>query len=292
MRIALLLLIPLAMAKPYLLTASEGATLERDPAAVVFVVDDSASMSLGGAYDEALKVVEAEVDRLRPWDRTALVFASSWPSGAPIGEDVPLPELVSEHDDLLDVLQARKPSERGTDLSAALKTAADMLAGSELPAKRIVILTDRQKSGFDRAALPVAGVGYTVLVPDLNVDGRVNYAITSAASTREATPDGLTYRFDVTVLASGNVQKHTQEVQLELDGKIVGSSLVSFEKPGQQVATFKHRFDKKGMHRVTLRLPRRRRHGRRQYLSVGRQSCEQDSCALGQWGSAKRGMAG
>ncbi|MCA9563174.1 MAG: BatA domain-containing protein, partial [Myxococcales bacterium] len=180
-RIAILLLIPLAMAQPYLLSQTGATDDERLPAAVVFVVDDTLSMNQEVAgessFDLARSVILERVDTLRQWDAVALVLARS-PATAPV------PELTEDHGELRAWLEeAEAASSRSGSLVEGLRLAAEIHELGQQPVRRTVILTDNT-AGAWRTTESIENLGRglgTVEVIDVMADRpRENVAIVDA----------------------------------------------------------------------------------------------------------------
>ena len=73
LRVLAILLLALALAKPFFLSDAGVAAGERLPTAVVLVVDTSGSMTNAKWWDRARDQVSDELEKLRPWDEVALV---------------------------------------------------------------------------------------------------------------------------------------------------------------------------------------------------------------------------
>lgn len=257
LRIAALLLLPLAMARPYLLSEDGEEASDRLPAGVVFVVDDSASMGYGGGavWSSAVDRVQERLDDLRPWDKAALVWASQWPSGGAPEDDGSVGALTDDLGEVREALAEHKPSPRGTDLVGGMRAAAELLAGVEIPRKRIVLVTDRQKSGADLSALPAGGFGAPVELLDVR-DPRTeaNLAITEASYTQKSTGARPEFEIEATVHNYGERDIKGVEVRLLIQGEMIGAGLVDVAAGREASKTFTHRFEKKGLHRAELRL--------------------------------------
>ncbi|MBH23887.1 MAG: hypothetical protein CMH57_05405 [Myxococcales bacterium] len=259
LRVAALLLIPLAMARPYLISDSGTTEADRMPTAIVFVVDDSASMGYNGraVWDRAVSAVDDIISELRPWDRVALVYASDWPSGAPLGEDTPIPELTDAHNDVSTALSKAIPSERGTDLARALRTGAEILAASDQPRRKLILVSDLQKSGLDPTDLPVDGLGIPVEVVDVrDAPAQANLAIVGANYEQQSAGARPEFSISATVANHSDQDASGVEVHLVIDGEDVASGLVDVPAGKTAAQLFNHTFDRKGLHRAELRLAR------------------------------------
>lgn len=234
-----ILAVPLALSRPYLsLSGGSVSSLPGGlPASVVFVVDDSMSMTWddgdGSLLERALDEVRQAVGELSEEDNAAVILAGMPARGA-------VPELTFDRGVLLSALDGATPSWRSTDLAGALGLAWAMLETSALDSKRVVLLTDAQAAGFDLAKLPwPAGGGPEVVIRDLS-DGEVrpNRAIVAvqAAPAPEAGP--FAWRFEVSVAASGGEAAIETPVSLEVDGRLVAQGFVAPAPGDVQVKTF------------------------------------------------------
>jgi hypothetical protein len=253
LRIAALTLIPLAMARPFLMSDAGTAESERLPEGVVFVLDDSASMGRGNGavWAAAVEKLGDRIDELRPWDKAALVFASR---GA--NDDHAVTLLTDNLAEVRDAVQEHRPSTRSTDLAAGLRKAAEILADADLPRKRIVLVTDRQKSGLDDTALPKGGFRAQVEVLDVRPEGnRPNLSVVGASYAQRS--GGKRPEFTILCDLHNYGEEDVAGVQVELviDGETVGTGLVDLPAGSSANKEFVHRFDgRKGLYRVAVQL--------------------------------------
>lgn len=142
LRVGLMLAIPFALAKPYLedTTRADVADLG-DPGAVVLIIDDSLSMGAiaPGAEETLLDLALAQAnDALGAGgSRTAWAVVAG-------GEPARLltPGLTYDRQTVARALARVQPSHRGGDLAGALREAERVLAGTEEPRRRILVLGD------------------------------------------------------------------------------------------------------------------------------------------------------
>ena len=151
LRVLLIAAIPFALARPYWVPEDALAALDESPMSMVIVLDDSSSMSYGvdgtSLFERARERAAELVQRLGRESSVGVVVAST-PARAI------LPELTFDRDSVLDQLSALAPTERTTDAAGALRLAEAMLASSTLPERRIVVLTDLQRSSWSGLARP------------------------------------------------------------------------------------------------------------------------------------------
>ncbi|MCB9506910.1 MAG: VWA domain-containing protein [Myxococcales bacterium] len=148
LRVAALVLLPLAMAQPKLACGGGVGVADgdaRQPASVVVLLDDSASMSApaggGTLYDRAAARTASIVRETRSWDRVGVITTSEAPHSL-------LAELVEQHDTVLQRLDTTTPGFGPGGWRAALALAAQLHEAAAQPARRTFIVTDLQAAGW------------------------------------------------------------------------------------------------------------------------------------------------
>ena len=234
-----ILAIPMALSRPYL--SLSGATVTAlpggAPSSVVFVVDDSMSMRWddgdGSLLDKAIAEAKSGVADLGEEDNAALVLAGSSARAV-------VPDLTFDRGVVLDALDDIEPGHRSTDLAGALGLAWGLLQTSSLDERRIVLITDAQRAGFDLAKLPwPVGGGPQVVVRNLAAgEVRPNRAVVGVEAEPAPEAGPFAWRFAVSVAASSEVGEAPVAVEtsiaLEVDGRVVTQGFVS-PAPGEVV---------------------------------------------------------
>lgn len=257
MRVMALLLLPLAMARPYFLSDDGETDADRVPTGVVFVVDDSASMGYGDGerWARTQELVEARLDRLRPWDRVGLVFGGAWPGGEPLGESEAILELTDDPGAIGDVLARRAPSQRATDLMSGLRSASEALANADMSQKQIVLVSDLQKKGSELDELPAGGFGAPVSVIDVSQgEAAPNLAIVDAEYEQQTAGSRPEFVISATVQNFGEADVTGVEVRLAIEGQQIAAGLVDVPAGKSATKNFTHTFNTKGLHRAKLSL--------------------------------------
>lgn len=253
MRVGFFILLPLAIAKPYILSDEGISADEKLPSAVVYVLDDSYSMALqdGGAslYSKAQTRLLEHLDELRPWDRTALVFAST-PDAPEIAEFVDDRSLVERR------VQEHTLASTRVDLRRALESARDLIMTSELPVRRVVLFTDRGAGSWPEVLGEniLGGVAHLELL-DLGDSPSTNLALVDAGYGSD--PTGLQDSYELWARVRGFGLEGSTEatVHLEIDGEVVASTVVTVEGEEAKSAVFTHALTgEQAWHRVTMRL--------------------------------------
>lgn len=202
-RVLAILLLALLGATPFI-SCSHVALLRKDGASVamVLVLDDSLSMRAehpdGGTRFERAKSAAIDLlDGAQPGDSFAVVLA---------GSDARVHLAATT-----DVRAARaalhdaRPSDRSTDLTAALSLSKDILRGAPQPDKRVVLLSDLADGTPDGPALEIDGdVALWYPLADLESKPAADCAIVSTAR-RDVT-------VDVSVRCAGAPSGRTLEI--------------------------------------------------------------------------------
>ncbi|MBM4319709.1 MAG: VWA domain-containing protein [Deltaproteobacteria bacterium] len=265
-RTTLIAALVLALARPRWLTDVPSLGGTGLPTASVVVLDDSLSMQLRDEEDgptrfaQARELAEDVFAGMRPQDSGALLLA-----GATVRSAVE--QLVFDRNALLDALARVSCSFRATDLAGAIAQATTMLAGSPLPRKRIIVVSDLQAAGFDagrlpprdpqdetppevlllrvgqRDVLPVNRAVVAVEIAPAPVLGPLAYSITAQVATFDPAP--------AEKASPGSAQE--VQIRLEVDGQLVNAGTVALAG-GQGSKEFLHRFDEPGLHRGSVLL--------------------------------------
>ena len=232
-RILVLTLLVLALAKPFFLSASGLTASERLPTATVFVVDTSLSMQSGNWWQEAQSLANNEMDALRPWDEVALVVAGP--------ETIPqIDRFTTDHGRLRTLIGDLTPGGHRANMREAIQLGADLLAGSQLPNRRIVVITDLAEGGLGTE--PALEMPYPVSF--LNVRSEqdpVSLAVVKATYEQEASQREAVWRIDATIENFSSTDAQDIETELEIDGEVVAASRINVPAHGSTKHTFRHK---------------------------------------------------
>ena len=151
LRILLIAAIPFALAQPY--TVPDDAFSSDTPTSIVFVIDNSLSMSFqhedSTRLDMALDKAEEVLEQLDTESNVGIVIAS-FPALALT------PELIFDRALARKTLQEIRETDQETDMSGALRAAEALLTQSNLAKQQVVILSDLQKSSWTELDEPWA----------------------------------------------------------------------------------------------------------------------------------------
>src|SRR5439155_10057820 len=149
-RLAALLLIVAAFARPFLWRPNAATAIGPGAREVVVLLDQSYSMGYADRWDRAKAAARDAINRLGVSDRGSVVFFSS-------GADIAL-RSTGEKDRLIASMATATPTPAATRFGPALKVAGSILAESPLPRKEAILISDFQRNGWrgeEGARLPV-----------------------------------------------------------------------------------------------------------------------------------------
>ncbi|AWV90923.1 BatA domain-containing protein [Bradymonas sediminis] len=276
LRILIVAALAFALAKPYFLSSKGVTASERLPAAVVVVVDDSASMQYGDWWARAEDAFDEQMGELRPWDEVALIRTSSVGKTGGLG---PIARFSTDHKGVRNAFTNLKPGDISTDLSQAAVAASDLLAASQLPGKYIVLISDFSLGGFPENPRPESRIPYEIRkvsvrknkssAPDnLSVSG-VDYVQehgidrADIKSENGDSPSGAKFargtnadiwKITATVTNHSEKDKTGVEIRLNIDGQDVAGGLVDVEAGKSASYEFRHRFEGEGVKKAYVEL--------------------------------------
>lgn len=249
LRVLVIAALALALAKPYFLS-DEGVTAsERLPTAVVVVVDDSASMQHEGWWENAAERFDEQVGELRPWDEATLITTSD--------VDGPVTRFASDHNEIREAFAELQASDASADLSDAVVAAGDLLSSSQLPSKRIVVISDFARGGFPESPTPEAKIPYEVRQVSVRDDAESipeNLGIVAVDYEQEHGGNGGRWKITATVRNYGPDDQKGVELRLNIDGEDIGGGLVDVPALKTSTHTFRHRFEGAGVRQAYVEL--------------------------------------
>jgi len=156
LRTALIAFLALAVAKPYLTNFGGGTSGKSAPTSNVIILDDSYSMQYAGRNESffatARNAARLIINNLTKDDNAAVILCSDYTKKPTKTDAEPhaLPELDYDKSRLLTLLEQSRPWFVTTDVASAMDAAVEMLiAGGETTLKRIFLLTDLTRNGWD-----------------------------------------------------------------------------------------------------------------------------------------------
>ena len=174
MRCAALLLLALAFARPYF-TGSSPVSASSEHASTVILIDGSYSMRYGDVFTRARASARNTISDAASDEQIAVVlFSKSY--------QVLMP-LKADHAEANSVVSAMQPGLDSTDYLQAIQAADAILKDASRGRHRIVLISDFQDAGWNRAAPPVKlGVDVKLFPVDVSESKVSNVAVTQVTA--------------------------------------------------------------------------------------------------------------
>ncbi len=222
LRCAALLLLVAAFARPFFerraISAAGSGARE-----MVILLDRSWSMGYGDRWTKAQEAARAQVKRLGGNDRATLVLFDVEASAAT--------EPSAAKDRLERAIRDAKVGDLGTRYGPALKLASQILEGSNLPQREVVMISDFQAVGrprLDEVRFPKGTISATV---DVGSTESPDVAVAQVTTDRDRTT--ATDRLTVAArLTNTGKESKTTEATLELGGRLIESKRVTVAASG------------------------------------------------------------
>ena len=247
LRILAIVLLAIAIAKPFVLSDSGVSADDRLPTALVVVLDDSASMHFEGRWERAQSELAAIASSLRPWDEAGLVTTTSSSLS---------PRLSEDHDALDEAAETLEPTPFEGDLRAAVRAAIDLLATSQLPNRRVIVITDASTSALDLSSPLESGVRAEIvprLVTSTDDPPPLNLGITDVRYAQDPSSPG-TWLIDSTIRNFSDSESEPTEIKLDVGATSATASLEPIAAQEEVVHTFRHTESTPGSFAATLSL--------------------------------------
>ena len=146
LRASLLAFLATAIAKPFIKNFVSGAAEKNIPTSNVIIIDDSYSMQYSDRHESfflsAKTAAKKIIDTLTKDDDATVITCSG------IASQV-LPELDYDKKHLLNSIEQSQPGFTTTHIAPALDAAVEILTAAKAPVKRIFLLTDLTRNGWD-----------------------------------------------------------------------------------------------------------------------------------------------
>lgn len=212
LRLLAVALLALAFARP-LVTRAGGTPAGSDTRRreVVLLLDRSASMAAGDRWTRAVDSARAALAGLDDGDRVSLVLFDT--------EPVVAAGPTTDRGLVRAALEAAAPGSRATRYAVALRSAHDLLAGSERRHRTLVVITDFQRAGWRGEVIEPLPAGTLVRLVSVAHDAPANGGLATveiAEAGSETRPAVV-----VAVRATGDTTAGSR-VTLTLDGRATG----------------------------------------------------------------------
>jgi hypothetical protein len=214
LRCLALLLFVAAFARPWFERSKHAGAGSSGAREVVILVDRSYSMGYGDRWTKALDKAREVVRAISASDRATIVFFATEPAAAT--------EPTADRSRLENALKTAKLSSEATRYAPAIKMAGDIVDGSNLPRKDIVLISDFQKAGWAKREELSLPPGVELRTVDVSGPAGGDAAVIGLSTDR--TRDATRERVVVTArLANLGSAPRTVDAVLELGGRAVES---------------------------------------------------------------------
>lgn len=236
LRVLAVAVLAMAIAKPYVLSSQGMTADERLPTAVVLVVENGVAMDYGNWQREARRTAGRRLATFRPWDEVALLTTA---------DEAPLVgRLTSDHGEVRRALDGIERRYSPGDLASALLAADQLLASSQLPNQRIVVIGSNTLSSLPdtrRELNLTSPIEYvSVGVEDQAAE---NLAVTSVTYQQEGSSRENRWRIDAVIENFGDTDATGVRVQLSLDGQALGGTTLEVPARGSASYSFVQRLE-------------------------------------------------
>jgi len=230
-RLAALLLIVGAFARPFLWRPDASAAIGPGAREVVVLLDQSYSMAYGDRWDRAKAAARDAINRLAASDRASVVLFSS-------GADIAL-RSTGEKDRLIASFDSMTPTPAATRFGPALKVAGSILAESPLPRKEAILISDFQRTGWrgeEGSRLP-AGSTLTPVAIGGPVD-KPNATVTTASLARSTFSDQERVTLTASVANRTVAPVTGDSLTLEIGGRAIQTLPLNIPPEGSASVAF------------------------------------------------------
>lgn len=240
-------LLAVAFARPFMDDPELAAAGGGGPTEVVVLLDRSYSMGVGNGWERAVDEARQALGELGPLDRASLVTFSQ-------GAEVAL-RSTADRARLRGALDTAHVGSGVTRFGPALKVAQTILEESELPAGRVVVISDFQRVGWrgdEGVRLPP---GTAVVPVPIQTGATDNVRVADVALLRQADAGRERVTATARLVRTGGDAVREFPVTLELDGQVIQTRTVRLE-PGEATAVVFPPFTLSQPHtRGTVRVP-------------------------------------
>jgi hypothetical protein len=230
MRLAAILLIVLAFARPFFENPIVALANTSGPREVVILLDRSYSMAYGDRWTRAQAAARQAVQGLRPGDRATLILF-----GTSAQLDV---RAAADHARVGAAIDAAKVSAEATRYAPGLKLAQRVLADSTLQNREVVMISDFQRQGWVRdenLRLPEGATFRPVAITDAQT---ANLTVSSVLPQRTIFSGQERVTVTTNIVNRGPSPASNVQVQLELDGRSAETQTVTVQPGAPTSVTF------------------------------------------------------
>ncbi|TXC74677.1 hypothetical protein FRC91_16325 [Bradymonadales bacterium TMQ1] len=234
LRVLAIAALAIALAKPFVLSQSGLTAEERMPTAVAIVVEDGLAMGHGDWMEDATARADTLIEDLRPWDQVALL-RSSGP-----GESE---RLTEDHSEVARQLRDVRASTSPGDLGEAITRASTLLASSQLPNRRLIVVGALTEGSFETAPadLEIAHPLEILSVRENPERPTPNLAITAVSYQQQSSARESAWTITATIANFSDEDVDAVQAQLKVGDSVVGGQRVSVAAGQESNVEFVHR---------------------------------------------------
>ncbi len=230
-RLAALLLIIAAFARPFLWRPDAAITIGPGAREVVVLLDQSYSMAYGDRWDRAKAAARDAINKLGAADKGSVVLFSS-------GADIAL-RSTAERDRLIASFSTVTTSPGATRYGPALKVAGSILAESPLPRREVILISDFQRNGWrgeEGSRLPTGTTVTPVMVG--GPADKPDAAVTSVSLARSTFSDQERMTVTAAVANRTDTPVTADTLSLEIGGRGVQTQPLTIAPNGSASIVF------------------------------------------------------
>ncbi len=231
MRLAAIVLIVLAFARPFFKRSDVALASSLGPREVVVLLDRSYSMGYGDHWERARAEARRVVRSLGRGDHATLVLFGT-------GAELQV-RATAEVGRVLAAIDAARLSAEATRYAPALKLAQRVLIDSRMPTREVVMISDFQRSGWardDSLKLPEGTLFTPISVAEPQP---ANIAVESVLPQRSTFSGQERITVTARVTNRGRAPASNLKVQLELEGRPLEAQTVTIAPDGSASVTFR-----------------------------------------------------
>jgi hypothetical protein len=218
-----------AFARPVFSRATAAAPSLGGGREVVVLLDQSFSMRYGDRWAKALEAARRAVDGLGVSDRATVVLFNDQARAAN--------EASGDHAQLRAAIDSARPTDGSTRYAPALGLARRITAGSRLPRREVVVVSDFQRSGWDLTEESRFPTGVDVTAVDVAGGEVKDRAVRSVELRREASGGAERIAVSVRVANVGPAARGV-EARLDVAGRLVQTARLDLATDAGGLVTF------------------------------------------------------
>jgi hypothetical protein len=219
-----------AFSRPFLKQSVAAAAARSGAREVVVLLDVSASMGYGDHWAHAVDAAHKVVATLGAEDRCTLVLFSRNAE-----ENV---RATSDRGRLDAAIAAAKVGSDGTRFAPALRLAQSLLSRSSLPRKEAVLISDFQKTGWERHEDIHLPEGATITPVSVATEGLSDLSVSSVAFARDTFSGEERVKVTAGLTNRGSTPYTNVAASLDVDGRRIDSRPVTIAPNAAESVTF------------------------------------------------------